>query len=221
MRKVFTHGPVEAVDAVAPPGYRRRWEAHHPSAGEDRTLRAMREWLRLDAEALRGLVAPTSFSRRTSTRLDALPEHADLRRSSDVATWDTLTALLLDRLAGEGLEVLVLDASPAVDGLHAVKVVVPGLEVETLSYGRIGERNAARLLGRVHRGRRAGGGPGGSLGAGGRPGRRRGRAADPRRHGAPRWTGLVLAGQGGGGRRSAVRAVPGAGTAPRGPLSRS
>jgi ribosomal protein S12 methylthiotransferase accessory factor len=30
--------------------------------------------------------------------------------------------------------------------VHAVKVVVPGLEVETVAYGRIGERNARRLL---------------------------------------------------------------------------
>ena len=29
-----------------------------------------------------------------------------------------------------------------------VKVVIPGLEVETVSYGRIGERNLSRLLAR-------------------------------------------------------------------------
>ncbi len=150
VRKVFTHGPVEAVDALAPPGYRQRWEAHHPSAGEERTLRAMREWLRLDADALRAVVAPTSFSHRTTTRLDSLPAHPDLRGSTDAATWERLTALVVDRLAGDGLaDVLVVDASPDVEDLHAVKVVVPGLEVETLSYGRVGERNAARLLRRL------------------------------------------------------------------------
>jgi ribosomal protein S12 methylthiotransferase accessory factor len=154
VRKVFTHGPVDAVDAVAPPGYRQRWEANHPSSGEERTLRAMREWLRLDAGTLREVVAPTSFARRTSTRLDSLPEHPGLRGGDPVATWQRLSALVCDRLADEGLaDVVLVDASPpGVEGLHAVKVVVPGLEVETLSYGRIGERNAARLLRRAEDG---------------------------------------------------------------------
>ena len=31
-------------------------------------------------------------------------------------------------------------------GVHVVKAIVPGLEVETLSYHRIGERNARKLL---------------------------------------------------------------------------
>lgn len=30
--------------------------------------------------------------------------------------------------------------------MHAVRVIVPGLEVETMSYYRIGERNAAKLI---------------------------------------------------------------------------
>ncbi|MFC3689440.1 YcaO-like family protein [Aquipuribacter hungaricus] len=148
VRKVFTHGPVEAVDVLAPDGYRARWEAHHPSAGEERTLQAMREWLRLDAEELRALVAPTSFGERTRTRLDSLPTYP----WSGPEGWADLTPLLVDRLAGQGLDVLVHDASPDVEGLHAVKVVVPGLEVETLSYGRIGERGAARLLARAEAG---------------------------------------------------------------------
>ena len=153
VRKVFTHGPVAAVDALAPPGYRRRWQAHHTSTGEGRTLQAMRAWVAMDADALREVVRSTSFSRRTSTRLDSLPEHPELRGSSESVDWVGLTALVVDRLAGAGLhDVLVVDASPDVVDLHAVKVVVPGLEVETLSYGRVGERNAARLLQRLDAG---------------------------------------------------------------------
>ena len=42
---------------------------------------------------------------------------------------------------------LVADLSPHhVDGVHAAKVLVPGLEVETVAYGRIGERNVRRLV---------------------------------------------------------------------------
>lgn len=153
VRKVFTHGPVAAVDALAPRGYRRRWQAHHTSTEEDRTLQATQAWLAMDADALRQVLAATSFSHRTSTRLDSLPEQPQLRGSSPDVDWVALTALVVDRLAGAGLDdVLVVDASPDVADLHAVKVVVPGLEVETLSYGRIGERNAARLLQRLDAG---------------------------------------------------------------------
>ncbi len=153
VRKAFTHGPLAAVDAVAPRGYRRRWEAHHTSTGEARTLAAMHAWLGLGTEQLRSLVAPTSFLQRTLTPLTSLPEHPDLREGR----WPQLTALVTDRLHGQGMDVLVLNAGPEPragqdGGLAACKVVVPGLEVETLSYGRLGERNAARLLERTDAG---------------------------------------------------------------------
>jgi len=55
------------------------------------------------------------------------------------------------RLESQGLDVLVADFSEAADlkgGVCALKVLVPGLEVETLSYGRIGERQVRRLMNR-------------------------------------------------------------------------
>ncbi len=56
---------------------------------------------------------------------------------------------LVGRLTAAGLDVLYLDAAPpnaAEAGVYAVKAIVPGLEVETMSYLRIGERNARKLL---------------------------------------------------------------------------
>ncbi len=56
---------------------------------------------------------------------------------------------LAGRLSAAGLDVLYVDHSPedaAERGVHVVKAIVPGLEVETMSYHRIGERNARRLL---------------------------------------------------------------------------
>ena len=41
---------------------------------------------------------------------------------------------------------LVADLSPADGSVAAAKVLVPGLEVETMSYGRLGARNARRLI---------------------------------------------------------------------------
>ena len=81
-----------------------------------------------------------------------------LRRSETVAFADLPTTgragssreLLGDvcgRLEAEGHEVLVADLSPpGAERVHAAKVLVPGLEVETVAYARIGERNVARLL---------------------------------------------------------------------------
>ena len=45
--------------------------------------------------------------------------------------------------------------------MHAVKAVVPGLEVETMSYGRIGERGVRRALSLGLPFVRVGGDPGG------------------------------------------------------------
>ena len=41
-------------------------------------------------------------------------------------------------------------APPPGGGVGVVKAIVPGLEVETMSYHRIGERNTAKLIERDH-----------------------------------------------------------------------
>ena len=41
---------------------------------------------------------------------------------------------------------LYVDCSPRDGAVGVVKVIVPGLEVETMSYYRIGERNTRKLL---------------------------------------------------------------------------
>jgi ribosomal protein S12 methylthiotransferase accessory factor len=69
--------------------------------------------------------------------------------TTQAAPPDLLLADVLGRLASEGFEVLAAELAPPgvqAGGVHAVKVVVPGLEVETVAYGRIGERNTGRLL---------------------------------------------------------------------------
>lgn len=143
-RKAFTHGPLEAVRAVAPPGYLDRYLAATPmdrSAEERRALDAMLAWTALDAPALRGLLAGSVLSERRRVPLSSLP-------TSSAPGSGELLADVAGRLGAAGLEVLVADF-PAPDGsVHAVKAVVPGLEVETMSYGRLGERGVRRLLAR-------------------------------------------------------------------------
>jgi len=135
-RKAFMHGPLEAVAAVAPPEYLPTvLPTVDPAAEEPRVLAAMLEWAGATPDRWRPLLERTVFSRRETVPFTGLP-------TAPVAG-GTLLRHLLARLAGEGFDVLVADF-PA-DGAHAVKVVVPGLEVETVAYARIGERNTRRL----------------------------------------------------------------------------
>ena len=54
------------------------------------------------------------------------------------------------RVEAAGFDVLYVDSSPPDAPISVVKVIVPGFEVETMSYHRIGERNARKLLDRGH-----------------------------------------------------------------------
>jgi hypothetical protein len=55
---------------------------------------------------------------------------------------------VVDLLREANLDVLYVDYSAPGGEVSAVKAIVPGLEVETMSYGRIGPRNLRRLLDR-------------------------------------------------------------------------
>ena len=75
-------------------------------------------------------------SRRTA-RLADLPEYRG----------DDLHGHVTGAVQDAGFDVLV-DLQPSAGEAVAAKVLVPGLEVETMSYGRIGERGVRRLLDR-------------------------------------------------------------------------
>jgi ribosomal protein S12 methylthiotransferase accessory factor len=142
VRKAFSHAPLADIAHVAPPGYLDRFRAYHSLGGEEsRSLRAMVQWLRLDQAEMKAMLAETVLSRRAAKRFDELP------------SWDGplagagLVQELHRRFAAHGMEILFLDLSPPGDaGVHVVKVFVPGLEVETMSYHRIGERGVRKLI---------------------------------------------------------------------------
>ena len=142
VRKAFSHGSLAEASRVAPVSYLDRFRARQTlQAEESRTMTAMRDWLHHDESDLRKLLSGTVLSRRSAKSFAELPE------------WDgalsgtNLLAELHRRLAAQGMTVLVLDFSPpAHPDVHVVKVVVPGLEVETMSYHRIGERGVRKLL---------------------------------------------------------------------------
>ena len=142
MRKMFSHAPLAMVGGVAPPGYLERFRGYFSLGGEEsRALQEMVGWLSLDQVTMRGMLADSVLSRTSTQRFDELP------------TWDGplagtgLVEELARRFAVQGMEVLYFDFSPPhAPGVHVVKAFVPGLEVETMSYHRIGARGVRKLM---------------------------------------------------------------------------
>lgn len=141
-RLAFFHGPLEDVARIAPPGYLDRLRADFDSRGlEARGLEAMRHWLSRDRAGMRALLSPRVLRVDRWVDFSTLPTAPEALADNQ----EVLLSWLTEHLATENLDILVADFSDPVDGIYAVKVIVPGLEVETMSYGRIGERNVRRL----------------------------------------------------------------------------
>ncbi|MGH3873241.1 MAG: YcaO-like family protein [Pseudonocardiaceae bacterium] len=137
-RKIFMHAPLERVRPLAPDAYWRRELCHPVAAQEPRALETMRSWSRCTAGQLLAMLQPTVLSRRSTTPFSTLPTVAP-------GSLDDPPALLAELLARlSEFDVLVVLAPG--DGVVAAKVIVPGLEVETMSYGRIAHRGVTKLL---------------------------------------------------------------------------
>lgn len=142
VRKAFAHGPATLAERLAPPNYVARFMARAGAAAKSsdpRALDAMRAWSRASATDLRHWLADTVHAVRSHKAFDTLPR-------ADVPDGHARSKLALDAVLGRGFDVLYVDMSPPDAPLATVKVIVPGLEVETMSYARIGERNVAKLL---------------------------------------------------------------------------
>ena len=103
-------------------------------------MAAMRVWSTLTASELTDLLRPVVLAQCSAVPFSALPTVAP----GSLDDPDTLLTHLLERLGELDVLVVLAEAAPAA----AAKVIVPGLEAETMSYGRIGERGVARLLSR-------------------------------------------------------------------------
>ncbi len=142
-RMAFFHGPLETVARLMPPDYLTRMlPGVSPAAQEPRALAEMVRWLGLSLDDLRAMLAPRVLRVDTQVAFSDLPTASQSLASDKPA----LLADITGRLTASGLDILVADFSEFANGVHAVKVIVPGLEVETMSYGRIGERNVRRLM---------------------------------------------------------------------------
>ena len=145
VRKTYGHGPLEEALRVAPPGHVQDFVARAlPSLDheESRALKAMMAWAKADGAGLRRGLDDTVFAVRRHKTFAELP-------SNPLPDTRARGALARRRVEETGLDVLYVDGSPLETmggGVAVAKVIVPGLEVETMSYGRIGERNTRKLL---------------------------------------------------------------------------
>ena len=141
-RIAFFHGPLAIAERIAPAGYLDEFrENFAPQDEEARALESMSAWSKLSLGEVRENMAPVH---RVENWIDfnAVPTQPEALNDDKSA----LLKFVVSQLRDDDLEVLVADFSPADKEVTSVKVIVPGLEVETLSYGRIGARNVARLI---------------------------------------------------------------------------
>ena len=141
-RIAFFHGPLAIAEAIAPAGYLDEFrENFAPGDEEPRALKSMSAWSKLSLDQVRAAMEPVHRVEKWSDFNEVPTQPETLADDKSV-----LLEFVVSQLRDDDLEVLVADFSPAETDVYAVKVIVPGLEVETLSYGRIGARNVARLI---------------------------------------------------------------------------
>ncbi|MFD1302343.1 YcaO-like family protein [Methylobacterium marchantiae] len=146
VRKAFGHGPLSLAEQVTPPGYVNAFiQKALPSLDleESRALKAMLEWIVLPPEGLHDVLKDSVYSERSTKAFSDLP-------TTEAPDGHARGRIARERLEEAGFDVLYVDCSPPGGSVGVVKAIVPGLEVETMSYHRIGERNTAKLIARDH-----------------------------------------------------------------------
>ena len=179
-RKAFMHGPLDPIEAIAPPGYLDAYRRRLDLADEEpRSLRSMTDWVSRSPAELESFLADSVFAVRRRVPLSSLPT-TPVDPSLDGA--DVRLSVLTERLADAGMDILVVDFSgdAAQRGVHAVRAIIPGLECETMSYHRIGARGVARAIQAGDRYAGMGQATGGRLAV-------RMTAADQQKLGGPAW----------------------------------
>jgi YcaO-like protein with predicted kinase domain len=140
-RKRFNHGTFGDIRQVFPEGYGERVRQQSPANEESRSFQALKEWSELEVENLYDRIA-VSLRVDETVRLSSLPTVAPGTLQSPKALLD----LVAGRFSDEGLDIFYVDYTPEGSPAHAVKAIVPPLEVETATYDRIGRRNIRRLV---------------------------------------------------------------------------
>lgn len=137
--RAFNHGPLAPIRRIAPQGYLEAFRPSSMRSEDERALREMRGWMQLSHAGFFEMLRDPVFQVRETVRFSDLPH-------TPVADASERLRVLTERLNAGDLEIFYFDASPPDQEVRVVKVIVPGLEVETMTYERIGRRNLARLL---------------------------------------------------------------------------
>ena len=141
-RIAFFFGPLPLAERIAPAGYVDEFRQNFlPQNEEPRALQSMSAWAQMSLDEVRAAMKPVH-------RVEQWLDFNDVPTQPETLNDDksALLNFVVDKLREDDLETLVADFSPAGKEVYSVKVIVPGLEVETLSYGRIGARNVQRLI---------------------------------------------------------------------------
>ncbi|MET3807959.1 ribosomal protein S12 methylthiotransferase accessory factor [Nakamurella sp. UYEF19] len=135
-RRAFAFGPMDDVRRLLPDYY--RMEMTFPVGSQElRALEEMRQWATMTTSQQRQLAETMLGHEVRRLNVSALPSHSPMDPG-------TLLETMLERLRAFD----VLTVVGRVGEIFAAKVIVPGLEVETMSYLRIGQRVLERLLDR-------------------------------------------------------------------------
>jgi thiazole/oxazole-forming peptide maturase SagD family component len=145
VRKRFEHGDMAWLETVAP-GYLAKVRHDPPVLAnqEPRAAEAMRQWLELSPKELFGRLQNSVFSVQRTVKFSELPTVP----FNSIATPADLLRVVHERLAAAGLSIYYVEFTNPASPVRTLKAIVPELEVETMTYDRIGRRNLTKLLAR-------------------------------------------------------------------------
>jgi ribosomal protein S12 methylthiotransferase accessory factor len=146
-RKRFMHGSLADMKRVAPERYSSRVLLDQASGDESRALQSILEWLEMSRQEFFETIKSPIFEVQRTIKFSALPTVS----THEINSPEKMLDLLVKRMQVENLEIYYADFTPENADFAVVKAIVAGLEVETMSYNRIGRRNLRRLLERGKR----------------------------------------------------------------------
>ena len=144
VRKLYTHGPIDRQQHLFPPGYLERFTANPATVEESRSFKAVAEWMACSADEVKRRLGPTIYRVESTVKFGDLPT-VPFGSADDLGAQLRIVAA---RYAAEHLDVLWVDLSPPGAACRAVKAISPHMEVETVTYHRVGPRNLRRLVDR-------------------------------------------------------------------------
>ena len=141
-RKHFMHGTLDKLARVAPSEYVHAMTNESAAGQENRALEAVLDWATAAHEEIYRRIEKPILETRSVVKFSELP-------TTEFAPgdWDAILRHLQEKFAALDTEILYADFSQtAPEGIFVTRAVVPRMEGETMSYGRIGRRNLERLL---------------------------------------------------------------------------